>query len=191
MPGSRDSFSFHAQYLEPWKIYRSGVASNDDPDHPELMLDSVDASGLASGIAAQLWVVPERTDGTGTITITVVQPSTGSLATVRPYQTLGEAAAVPSLGERRFTGLTAGAFKILVTGIDEGAIWNIHVTTTSAVGIQVPSATASIPADSSGIVGGAGDYGGAEPPFAPESGLGVAVDTSTEQIWWYYGGAWH
>jgi hypothetical protein len=35
------------------------------------------------------------------------------------------------------------------------------------------------------------NYGGAQPSWTPTGTLGVAVDTSTNQVWWYYGGAWH
>lgn len=49
-------------------------------------------------------------------------------------------------------------------------------------------------AESSGT-GGAGitcaNYAGGEPTFTPTTSCAVAIDTSTERIWWYYSGAWH
>jgi hypothetical protein len=36
-----------------------------------------------------------------------------------------------------------------------------------------------------------GNYGGGQPNFTPSSGEGMAVDTSTNNLWDYYGGAWH
>ena len=36
----------------------------------------------------------------------------------------------------------------------------------------------------------AANYGGAQPSYTPTGSLGIAVDTGTEQIWWYYNGAW-
>lgn len=41
----------------------------------------------------------------------------------------------------------------------------------------------------SGVV--CADYGGGTPTYVPATGCGVAVDTSTQQIWWYYSAAWH
>lgn len=35
------------------------------------------------------------------------------------------------------------------------------------------------------------NYGGGNPTFTPASGCGVAVDTSTGQVFWYYNGAWN
>lgn len=37
------------------------------------------------------------------------------------------------------------------------------------------------------------DYSGVAPTWAPTgtNALGIAVDTSTERVWWYYAGAWH
>lgn len=37
----------------------------------------------------------------------------------------------------------------------------------------------------------AADYSGIAPTWTPTGSLGVAIDTVTEQIWWYYAGAWH
>jgi len=36
----------------------------------------------------------------------------------------------------------------------------------------------------------AANYGGVAPVWVPAGTLGVAVDTVTERIWWYYSGAW-
>jgi hypothetical protein len=36
-----------------------------------------------------------------------------------------------------------------------------------------------------------GNYGGGQPSFTPSSGTGLAVDTSTNNFWDYYGGSWH
>jgi hypothetical protein len=37
----------------------------------------------------------------------------------------------------------------------------------------------------------AADYSGVAPGWTPTGTLGIAVDTVTEQIWWYYSGTWH
>jgi len=38
------------------------------------------------------------------------------------------------------------------------------------------------------LQGAYGNYGGAAPPWTPVgSNLGVAIDTSTGQVWWYTG----
>ena len=37
----------------------------------------------------------------------------------------------------------------------------------------------------------AANYGGVAPVWAPVGTLGIAVDTVTERVWWYYSGAWH
>lgn len=37
----------------------------------------------------------------------------------------------------------------------------------------------------------AGNYGGGEPNWTPSGTAGQAVDTSNNQVWLYYGGAWH
>lgn len=37
----------------------------------------------------------------------------------------------------------------------------------------------------------AADYGGVAPLWVPTGTLGNAVDTVTEQVWWYYSGSWH
>jgi hypothetical protein len=46
-----------------------------------------------------------------------------------------------------------------------------------------------------GTGGGAGatfgNYGGAAPNFTPPSGTGVAIDTSTQNLWVYDNGGWH
>jgi len=36
-----------------------------------------------------------------------------------------------------------------------------------------------------------GNYGGNEPNFTPTTDCAVAIDTSTERIWWYYSASWH
>jgi len=36
-----------------------------------------------------------------------------------------------------------------------------------------------------------GNYAGVAPNFTPASGTGVAVDTSTGTVWYYYSGSWH
>lgn len=38
-----------------------------------------------------------------------------------------------------------------------------------------------------------GDYGGGDPTFTPDGGIGIGIDTSTDPdtIHWYYDGAWH
>lgn len=43
-----------------------------------------------------------------------------------------------------------------------------------------------------GVGGGVicGAYAG-QPTFTPASGCGVAIDTTTDIIYWYYSGAWH
>ena len=45
---------------------------------------------------------------------------------------------------------------------------------------------------SSGGAGGVvcGAYAG-QPTFTPASGCGVAIDTTTDIIYWYYSGSWH
>lgn len=47
----------------------------------------------------------------------------------------------------------------------------------------------SAAAAASGVV--CADYGGGTPTYLPSTPCGVAIDTSTQQIWWYYLGAWH
>lgn len=42
-----------------------------------------------------------------------------------------------------------------------------------------------------GGAGSVGDYGGVEPGFTPTTEPYLAVDSVTEQFWWYYNGAWH
>ena len=36
-----------------------------------------------------------------------------------------------------------------------------------------------------------GNYAGGTPTFTPSSGAGLAVDTSTGNLWAYYNGAWN
>jgi len=36
-----------------------------------------------------------------------------------------------------------------------------------------------------------GNYGGAAPNFIPASGTGMAVDTSTQNLWVYDNSGWH
>jgi hypothetical protein len=37
----------------------------------------------------------------------------------------------------------------------------------------------------------AANYADAAPTWVPAGSLGIAIDTVTERVWWYYGGAWH
>lgn len=39
--------------------------------------------------------------------------------------------------------------------------------------------------------GNSGDYSGGQPTFTPTVDQDYAIDTVTEQIWWWYNGAWH
>jgi len=45
----------------------------------------------------------------------------------------------------------------------------------------------------SGAAGGVtcGNYSGVTPNFTPSSGCGMAIDTSTRELWAYFSGAWH
>jgi hypothetical protein len=42
-----------------------------------------------------------------------------------------------------------------------------------------------------GGTGPAGDFSGGQPNFTPASEPWITIDTVTEQVWWYYNGAWH
>lgn len=161
--------------------------------------DITDAGNFASGMGVATW----ETDGsgvdfegtityeaasTGTIDLTVFRDNDGSLSSVEPYRQVGESLAVGHLEEVRFTGLTPGNLRILATGLTVGDTWDLHIAITSGI----ITGTAGGAGGAEGTVEGASaDYGGLAPGWTPTGGFGVAIDSVTERVWWYYNGQWN
>ena len=133
MPGQNNSSSFHAQHLQDWAIYRSGITVDDGL--PAALTEVIDASRMPSAVGTQLWITPVRTAGAGTINLFVFRENVGSLAPIQPHRQVGSAAAVATLSEHRFTGLMPGVYRVLATGITPGASWTLHYTMTTNLGL--------------------------------------------------------
>ena len=57
---------------------------------------------------------------------------------------------------------------------------------------EILNATTGGGGGSSNVDGRSANYGGGQPSWNPAAGvLGIAVDTSNNRLWLYYGGAWN
>jgi hypothetical protein len=133
MPGKKDSSIPGASYISDWYIYRSQVAANDAIDtipHIQAITDVIDMSRNDKGFDNQIWVHPNRTAGTGTVTLSLYKNNNGSwgdvISVVLEDQQTGQA----DKGIFKWTGLLAGIYRIAITAMDSGAKWDLHVAHT-------------------------------------------------------------
>lgn len=189
MPGLLNLDSFHAQFLRNWEAHRD-VASDDVLEVPTDVTEVLNLRGMPSALGLQIWVVPQQLTGDpGTLDLALVRTNTGSLAAAAPYVTVRQVTGAEPLETYRFTKLLPAEYRLLVQNVPVGTTWRLHVTNTSGLSIEVDPTVVAQTVD--GIAGASGNYAGAEPGWAPASGLGVAVDESNGRLWLYYGGSWH
>lgn len=126
MPGKYDSTNPAASSLTSWAKYRALVAASDDLAHPEVLLLTIDLTKSFHGNDSQIWVTPKLVSGSGTVTLTLVLESNGSLVTPKPYITAATSAGVADLVQIKFTGLISGVYRVLLT-LSATSSWDVHV----------------------------------------------------------------
>ena len=137
MPGINDTSKPGASFITNWEIYRTGIIAADVlPDSaPHIVtfaaLPVLDLSRNVNGLSNQIWIVLERSTGTGTANIAVYDEQNGSLALLALYSSVFTQATVATLATPiKVTGLLAAKYRILLPTLSATSSWKIHVAHT-------------------------------------------------------------
>lgn len=126
MPGTRNSSSPQASFITEFALHRAGLTAADNTSNPALVLTALDITRNLSAHSNQIWIGVVRTAGTGTIDITIFRKETGTWFAIAPWTQEGTQATMATGTIKKFTGLPAGEYRVLITNITGGSTWSLH-----------------------------------------------------------------